>query len=116
MARSRKRGGRPLRLGQTGARTTNITPRDMRRFKQELMSRPDVALEDFHKCGASCLMELPTFLQILSENRERAIVIARVAAGMEIPIGDEALDFLLQPVPEDAAIDDVLGEMKPGEV
>lgn len=120
MARKRSRRAQIVRPGRSGSRRTKITLSDLKRFKQELMSRPDVALAEFRRCGAACLMELPTFLEILVENRERAIVIARVAAGMKIPIGDEALDFFLQngpgQQPSDDEIDDVLGSMKPGEV
>lgn len=105
MAHSHKQNGRPLRLGQAGARTTNIDVGDLRRFKLELMSRPDRVLRRFKKCAGFTLMDLPTYLEILVENRERAIVIARVTAAMKIPIGDESID-----------IDEALRTMKPGEV
>lgn len=103
MARCRSQHGRPLILGRYDGRQTDITPADFRRFKRELMSRPDRVLLLFSKCEGLTLMDLPTFLEILVENRARALVIARVAAGMKIAIGDEE-------------IDDILATMKPGEV
>jgi len=106
MPRIRKKRVRAVRASRRrSVVTSDISTWDYLRLKRELCGRPALVLEHFKTCQIGSLMELPLFLEILTQTPKIAARIALVAVSMGIPIDGE-----------DPDTGDILATMKPGEV